>query len=147
MNTYPAVGFYFSISFGPKNSDSDNGFQEVSGVSVTLPTEEIQEGGLNLYKYKVPGIPTYTNLVLKRGYVDSGSNLVEWFRKTLSAEFSSPITTQTVDLQLLNEEGQPLKSWTFHNAWPVKWSISDFNAQENKLAIESLELAYSHFDL
>ncbi|WP_020602855.1 phage tail protein [Spirosoma spitsbergense] len=147
MTIYPAVGFYFSVTFDPKNPDSDNGFQEVSGVSVTLPTEEVQEGGLNRYKHKVPGVPAYTNLVLKRGYVTSDSNLVSWFKKTLSAEFSEPIITQTITLMLLNENGTPLKIWTFHDAWPVKWSISDFNAQENKLALESLEFAYSFFDV
>ncbi|MCC5613262.1 phage tail protein [Nostoc sp. CHAB 5834] len=147
ISGYPPVGFCFSISFGPKNSDADNGFQEVSGVSVTLPIEEIQEGGLNQYTHKVPGVATYTNLVLKRGYVASGSDLTDWLRKTLDAEFSAPITTQTIDLQLLDENGIPLKTWTFYHAWPVKWRMSDFNAQENKIAIESIEFAYSHVDL
>lgn len=146
MTTYPAVGFYFSVSFDPKTLDLDNGFQEVSGVSVTLPIEEIQEGGLNRFKHKVPSMPMHANLVLKRGYVTSDSNLASWFKKTLSGGFDEPITPQTITLRLLSADGDPLKLWTFHDAWPVKWSISGSNAQDNKLAVESIELGYSFFD-
>ena len=46
---------------------------------------------------------------------------------------------------LLNEEHLPLARWDFQRAYPVKWSLSDFKAQENALAIESLELAYQMF--
>ena len=46
---------------------------------------------------------------------------------------------------LLNEEHEPLATWNFLRAYPVKWSLSDFKAQENALAVESLELAYSRF--
>jgi phage tail-like protein len=45
---------------------------------------------------------------------------------------------------LLDEARNILKSWSFVNAWPVKWAVSDLNS-DNKIMIESLELAYGSF--
>jgi len=32
--------------------------------------------------------------------------------------------------------------WTFHNAWPCKWEIAEFDASKSELAIETIELAH-----
>ncbi len=49
-------------------------------------------------------------------------------------------------VRLLNlNNPQPLVIWEVIHAWPKKWSISDLNAEQNSLAIESLELNYSYF--
>ena len=48
-------------------------------------------------------------------------------------------------LVLLNENHEPLEAWNFVKAYPVKWSISNFNAQGNELVVETIELAYQYF--
>ena len=49
-------------------------------------------------------------------------------------------------VRLLNlSNPKPLVTWEVINAWPKKWSVSDLNAEQNSLAIESLELNYSYF--
>ena len=45
----------------------------------------------------------------------------------------------------MDEKGEKLVSWAFHNAFPVRVTVSDFNATENKYAIETLELAYDYY--
>jgi phage tail-like protein len=52
-----------------------------------------------------------------------------------------------VQVSLLNEQHQPLKTWKIVNAWPKKWTVSDFNAQENSLVVETLELSYSYYTI
>ena len=42
---------------------------------------------------------------------------------------------------------EPLVTWNVFNAWPKKWSVSEFNAEQNSIAIETLELNYSYFTL
>ena len=32
--------------------------------------------------------------------------------------------------------------WKFINAWPIKYTPTDFNATSNEIAIESIELAH-----
>ena len=50
-----------------------------------------------------------------------------------------------VHIDLLNEKHEPLSSWVFTRAWPVKWAVSDLKATGNEVVIETLELAYASF--
>lgn len=139
---YPPVGFHFKVEFQDiENKVNDHQFQSVSGLSVDLETEEIAEGGENRFKHKIPVRTKYPNLVLKRGLlVDSG--LIEWCKKAIE-DFE--ITPVNLTVKLLNEKHEPLLTWDVVHAYPVKWTVDDLNAEENKLAIESLELAYNYF--
>jgi phage tail-like protein len=38
-----------------------------------------------------------------------------------------------------------LQTWNFTYAYPVKWSLSGFNATANSVVVESIELAYKKF--
>lgn len=119
----------------------DNYFQEVTGLSTEVTTEELKEGGRNNFTFKLPTGVKYGNLVLKRGMFKK-SELIKWVRNAVeNFEFE----VRDVKITLLNENNQPLSSWNFRKAYPIKWSISDFKAQENGLVIESLELAYHSF--
>jgi phage tail-like protein len=142
---YPPAGFYFQLQFTNIATALDNAFQEAAGLSVEWELEEVREGGQNLYKHRLPTVPKHANLVLKRGFVGSNSALATWCAATLAADFSTPIVPRDVLLSLLNGNGQPLASWSFLDAWPVKWSMSDFKSQENALAIETLEFAFATF--
>ncbi|MBL9129087.1 MAG: phage tail protein, partial [Verrucomicrobiales bacterium] len=43
---------------------------------------------------------------------------------------------------LLDETHEPLATWQFANAWPVKWTLGNLNATDNSVLVETLELAY-----
>lgn len=73
LDNHP-VSFYFELSF---NGD-DAAFQEASGISKELTTEEVSSGGENRFKYKLPNAVTHQNLVLKRAMATSGSALLKW---------------------------------------------------------------------
>ncbi|WBA43967.1 phage tail protein [Hymenobacter canadensis] len=140
---YPPVGFYFSLGFSEVKTMADATFQEVSGLSAERETETISEGSQNLYKSSITTVAKYSNLVLKRGLLIEGSALAAWVRNTMGSDLTEPIKPKQVYLKLLNNEGQPLVFWSFENAWPVKWSVSDFNNQDSTIAIETLELSYT----
>jgi len=139
---YPPVGFHFKVEFlGISTKQNDHQFQSVSGLSVDLETEEIAEGGENRFKYKLPVRTKYPNLVLKRGLLlDSG--VIDWCQKALANFEIKPVD---IIVKLLNEEHDPLLSWNIVSAYPIKWDVGEFNAEENKLVIETLELAYNYF--
>ena len=138
---YP-VGFYFSLSFMGENL----GFQEVSGISKEFGVEEVQSGGENRFKYRLPTLTTSKNLVLKRAIVPANSKLIKWCQNSLDQGLLEPIKTEDVSVNLLNSDGETLIQWNFHNAYPVKYSVSDLHSQKNELAMETLELAYTYFD-
>ena len=144
-NVYPPVAFHFKVSFEGSSGKADAAFKEVSGISMEMGTEEITEGGNNNYKHRVPTSVKFSNLVLKRGLVPSDSPIVQWCLDTLGGGLSEAIETKTITVSLLDENGDPLNSWSFANAWPVKWSTSDLNSMNNELVIETLEFSYSQF--
>ncbi|MCX6318968.1 MAG: phage tail protein [Bacteroidetes bacterium] len=137
------VGFYFRLSF----QGQDAAFQDVSGISRELQLEEIVCGGENRFKYKLPGVASSQNLVLKRAILPPGSQLVNWCSLCIDQGFGLAIQTHDVMLSLLNAKGEPSISWTFHNAYPVKYAVSELHAMENQIVIESVELAYTFFEI
>jgi phage tail-like protein len=140
---YPPGAFYFQLQFAGIRPGLDNAFQEATGLSVEWEVEEVREGGQNTFKHRLPTVARHSNLVLKRGFVSSQSDLATWCSATLSSNFTTPIVPRDVVLSLLGADGTPLAAWSFREAWPVKWSLSDFRSQENALAIETLEFAFS----
>nr|MBI1230879.1 phage tail protein [Cytophagales bacterium] len=141
-NYYPPVGFHFTVEFAGFDSKGiDSQFQSVSGLTVTLETEEIAEGGENRFKHKFPVKTKYPNLVLKRGMIVN-SDLIKWCKDAME-NFEFELKDLTI--KLLNEEHEPLKTWNIVRAFPVKWAVDDFNAQESKLVLETLELSYQYF--
>jgi len=141
---YPPVGFHFKVSFGflSESAKNDTRFQEVSGFNSELGVEEVVEGGENRFAHRLPSRAKYGNLVLKRGLLFD-SELIDWCRNAIEEfEFKPTI----VNVNLLNEKHQPVGDvYSFINAYPVKWSVSDFKAQDNSIVVETLELAYSFF--
>jgi phage tail-like protein len=143
-NFYPPVGFHFVVEFeGLGSKEKDHQFQSVSGLSVDIETEEIAEGGENRFKHKLPVKTKYPNLTLKRGMlIDSA--VINWCKDAIESFSFQPVN---LTIKLLNEEHQPLISWNVVHAYPVKWSVEDFNAEESKLVVENFELTYNYFTL
>lgn len=148
---YPPVGFYFRVDIADPASvalslltDVDNAFQEVSGLSVEYETESVSEGGENRFAHKLPVKTKYPNLVLKRGLVTSISAFSIWGLKTMNDNLSLSMSTRSISVMLLNARGIPTMAWLFVNAWPVKVHVSDLNAMENKIAVETMEFAYQY---
>lgn len=140
---YPPVGFHFSVRFGFSGNDNDTRFQSVSGLSVEYETENVTEGGENRFVHELPVRTKYNTLVLKRGMLVD-SEVQKWCLKAFENREFEPTDLQVT---LLNENSEPLKTWKVARAWPKKWTVSDFNAEENGLVIETLELSYRYFKI
>lgn len=137
----PPLGFRFGVLFlagGAIPNPVDIFFQKVSGLSSTVETAAIEEGGQNLYTQMLPKRIKYDNLVLERGVV-VGSPLVVEFNVTMSLfKFS----TSNVLVTLLDNTRIPIAAWLFLRAYPVKWTVSDLDANANSVVIETMELSY-----
>jgi phage tail-like protein len=143
MDNDTPIEFYFKLTF----KDQDIAFQEVSGISKEFSIEEVASGGENQFKYRIPTVSSSENLVLKRAIIAAESLLTKWCDTTIDQGLSNLIQPHNVTLSLIGTNDQILMLWTFHNAYPVKFAISDLNTQENDILIESLELAYTFFEI
>lgn len=142
---YPPVGFHFKVEFQGINGlrSQDAFFQEVSGLSRELEMEQLKEGGENRFTHKLPTRASYQDLELKRGlFTDSA--IITWVEDAIENLDIQPVT---VLVSLLNEQHEPLQTYQFVNAWPKKWSVSNFNAQESNIVVETMSIAYQFFTI
>lgn len=145
---YPATGYYYAVRLASAPvGDADAAFKEVSGLGMEMSVEEVAEGGENRFKHRLPTGAKYQNLELKRGFLVTSSPFFQWCSQTLQGNFVQPITLNMIDVVLLDKNGDPLKTWNVMNAWPVKWSVSELNAMDGQVVIETLELSYQYFNV
>ena len=142
MTYYPPVAFHFKVEIGLDNlHENDVRFQEVSGLNSELGVEQVAEGGENRFEHRLPARGKFGNLVLKRGLLTE-SGVISWIRDAIENFEFKPAD---VLVSLMDEEHNPLASWSFVAAWPVKWSLGAFDAKKNEVVVETLELAYRYF--
>jgi len=138
---YPPVGFHFKVEFMGIGNDNDSRFLSVSGLTVEYETESFKEGGENRFEHKLPVRTKYNDISLKRG-MNVHSDVIKWCKDAFE---NRELLTATIIISLLNEKHEPLKVWEVIDAWPKKWSVSDFNAQENSIVVETIDLSYKYF--
>jgi phage tail-like protein len=143
-NYYPPVSFNFEVKIAGISSANDSSFSEASGLESEREVVEIVEGGENRFSHRLPGRGKFGNLVLKRGVMVSSSALFDWCKEILEADLGKALKPKDIDVSLLDPDGSPLMTWNLTKAWPVKWNVAGFNAQESKIAVEKLEFAFAH---
>lgn len=147
---YPPTGFCFRVAFNGVDGteeDAEQRFQEVSGLTYEITTEELVEGGENGFAYKLPKRVKYPNLVLKRGLIKNTA-LLKWFQSAMDTFFdvtNYDFKPKDIMITLLDESDQPVAVWNVVQAYPLKWSTSDLKANDNSIVIETIELAYQYF--
>lgn len=150
---YPPVSFHFRVTFeNIKTVAEDFRFQSISGLTSEVVTENYKEGGQNQYDHVLPVKTQYPDLVLKRGLLvpkTAGpaiemNDVQQWCQRTIKTLLVRPTDMM---ITLLNTAGKPLMTWNVQHAWPKKWMVSDFNAEENQIVIETMEFTYHYFTL
>jgi phage tail-like protein len=94
------------------------------------------EGGRNDYTHVLPTRMKYPNLVLKRG-MTSTTALEDWFKQTKTDPSRIVVT-----LTMYDEAKTTLRTWSFANAFPVKWAGPSFNAGQAQAATETIEIVH-----
>ncbi|MFQ6030360.1 MAG: phage tail protein, partial [Dehalococcoidia bacterium] len=140
---YPIPAFHFSVGFGQQSGAPDTSFQEVTGIGSEIQTEDFVEGGENRYVHRLPTAVRHPQLELKRGIAKIDSPLVEWCSSILEKGFSAPIVPKLIHVFLLDEKQDPIRAWSFDNAYPVNWEVENFGSTKNEVAIEKIVLSYN----
>src|SRR4051812_26668583 len=93
---YPPAAFFFKVEFSSTQTNGDNSFQEVSGLTTEIDLEQVPEGGENRFVHQLPKGVKHPHLELKRGVALLSSQLVQWCKSVLEGDFSEPIVAQEV---------------------------------------------------
>jgi phage tail-like protein len=113
-------------------------FQEITGLGAALDVLAYAEGGRNDSVHQLPVRHSWNRLTLKRGVVrDAG--LWSWYVAGLADSLGARRDGAVI---LLGPDGTPAMSWAFRAGLAAKWTGPDLNAEQNGVAVESLEIAH-----
>lgn len=112
------------------------GFSKVKGLARETKFETFREGGVNDFEHKLASLTSYGNLVLERGLI--APTLWDWHEEVVAGQ----ITRRKITIALRDEAGSEVWRWHVDAAFPVKWSVSDFDAASSQVAVESVEFAH-----
>ncbi len=133
--TYPVSVFHFQVEWGGTRI----GFTEVTGLTVELQNIDYREGSSLEYQVtKMPGIPQYSNITLKRGMFRSDNEFYQW----LNTVKMNDIERRDLTISLLNEEHEPVVVWKVKSTYPCKVDGPSLNSTSNEVAVESIELCH-----
>jgi phage tail-like protein len=113
-------------------------FDEILLPELIVEVEEIREGSDRVRSSrKYPGLPIYTNLVLRRSF--SGSlDLYLWWKQAAESDTN---VRQNLVIHLWNEDHEIAISWKLLGAFPVRYSFSPLNGLDGSPLIETLEVS------
>lgn len=146
-NSFEGKGVYGATFIFEVDGVEIGRFMEVSGLEVSIETEQIQEGGQNGFVHHLPGRMSWPNIRLKRGITQNDS-LLAWLNKSSGEQFAAngnTLTRSTAAITLMGPGRTRLRAWNFDGAFPVKWTGPQFATSSTEMATEELEIAHHGF--
>lgn len=132
---WPVPKFHFKATIG---SIGEIAFQEVSGLDTEYDIIEYRAGNSIDSTVKMPGLRKGSDVTMKKGMFKEGTKLYYYFNSVKT----NTIQRETVTIQLLDEEHNPMFTWTLKNAFPIKFSGTDLNSQNSEVTVE--EIVFAH---
>jgi phage tail-like protein len=132
---YPVSVYHFQVEWGGTRI----GFTEVSGLNIDVQPIDYREGNYPAYQVtKMPGIPKYSDITMKRGIGAADNEFFDW----LTTIKLNQVERRTITISLLNENHEPLVVWTVQDAWPCKIEGPSLKSTGNEVAIESVTICH-----
>lgn len=129
----PPLNMHFVVEFNNKAFSEDRNFQSVQGLQARISENENKQGVYTQFE----------NIILRRAY-EPDSGLVKWCMDAINNHKKQPVNLL---IKLLNTEHEMLSGWNIENAVPIAWGVEELHAQETKILIETIELAYERFQV
>ena len=137
---FPPTNFHFRVLF-PELEDPeqlDSHFASIDGLEAR--TSLMDDPEMNPLESSIPK-PGFSVLTLKRaarGYGESA--LIRWL--FLHFNNSGNHSWKKATIEILNEEHQPFMIFTIRNVFPKSWRLSELNAMNGDILMETIELYY-----
>jgi phage tail-like protein len=118
-------------------------FRECSGLAADGNSVEYREGtDVARTVRKMPGLLSYTNILLGRGYTPN-RELWTWYTNIVNGQNDRRNGT----IVLMNEAREDVLRWDVENMWIKKIEAPSFNATSNEVAMEKVEIVHEGLTL
>ena len=133
--------FYFKVDFG---NEALIFFEEINGLEGEVrPLEDGQENTGFFTTIQKPGLVKSACLILKHGFFSKENKFLDWYNNLKKNKFSR----HNVIIQLCEEDGPPIITWTLNNAWPTKISNMNVKSDAKEVVLETMEICYEGLTL
>lgn len=119
-------------------------FLECKLPNLQVETFDLKEGGQNTYIHKLPVRVNAGTVTLRHG-ITKDHTLLNWYVDVLEGRITD--ATRSVTVKIYGVDHKPISTWTFQNAYPVKWTGPALKTSENIIAVEELEFAHHGFSV
>ena len=137
---WPLPKFYFSVDIG---DFTDLPFQEVSGLDISTEAIEYRHGNAPNGTINMPTILKYADVTLKKGVFSSDNEFQNW----IDSLKMNTVKRLSVKIKLLNENGDPEKTWILKNAFPIQVTPTDMNSTASEVAVETIVFAHEGLEV
>lgn len=136
VQTWPVPEFHFSVEISNVGKIS---CKEVSGLDVEFDVIEYRSGDMpGFTKVKMPGLRKSGDVTLKKAMFKDNKTLWDWINQVKM----NVIQRESVTVSLPNEGRSPVQNWKLTNAWPKKYTVEGFKADDNGVSMETIVLAH-----
>lgn len=150
----PLPGYRFAVTFTLSPSAGaivagsgvvpvQAGFSEVSGLGASVEMHTYNEGGRNDRVLKFATRADYGNITFRRG-ITLGRELFDWYDQVRRGSFGA---RRSILIAHLDERGEIQLVWYVFRALPTSYVGPTWDAGQNALAIESLEIVHEGIEL
>lgn len=133
---YPGHNFQVVVNGVSDDGSAVSGaFSEISGLEVEVEPIQYRNGNEPNTFRKIPGLTSYANLTCKRG-ATGHVDFWNWIKRALDGQ----IQRADGSIILQDENQSEVMRWNFTRGWPCRYTGPTFNAANNEIAIESIEI-------
>jgi phage tail-like protein len=134
------MGHHFSVVVDNPQFDLGT-WSKVSGLQVEWKVCEYRVGDQGNQSWLTPGLTNYSKIKLSRAACLDSMIVQQWLAQTST----NPTPLSGLISLVAMGDLMPLASWPLQEFFPVAWSITDFDADQGRPAIETLEIAHGGF--
>ena len=109
-------------------------FTECGGLEVHVDVVEFNDGS-DLKTRKRPGRPGVSNIVLRRGYVNS-TELWDWMKAVLDGK----VERKAGSVIVCDDAGGEIYRYNFYEGWPCRWKSLELRADAPGSLVEEIEI-------
>ncbi|MCZ6602449.1 MAG: phage tail protein [Planctomycetota bacterium] len=115
-------------------------FKAVEGLDSQTEIIEYQDGD-DITLRKRPGKTRYSNIVLKRGFVNS-QEFWDWRKAVVDGK----VDRKSGSVILLDDSGGEVMRYNFFEGWPCSWKGFELNGRGSEASVEEIQIAVERIE-
>ncbi|MFZ4700391.1 MAG: phage tail protein [Candidatus Methylumidiphilus sp.] len=150
---YPLPSYQYQVGIKLNGTPTTMSFATVTGLTIrynyTVYKESMGDNDKKVRSLAMPAQMDKSNpIVFSRGIINSGTadDLLYLYAWIANANYKT-IDKREITVNLCNEMGDAVVTWTLRDAFPIRLDAPTFDASSNNPAIESLQVLVSNIEM